>query len=872
LDYPFFDSGEVGMDNWLPSGDWWRTNRVAYEGFHSFTDTPGDGVNYQENTNSTMTTIDPMDMFNDTPMNLALTNRNPNGGNSFNAAAVNPVMTFMHFRDLERSDNFHVEWRRYNEGDTEWKPLWSYINRMSTDAGRSDTATMRQLAWERVEVDMTALMNELIANDDPGDTEDDDILIRFRLYSDNNYTAEGVWIDSIRIEERQEQVYRLWPTIENRDVGGQNFGVGNGTRFAEDVDSPDWWRFWYAGGGWLPIEFEQNNGLRSFHESSTYQVDAPYTPNVSYNSIDQRWTATAVNILEPSRPPEDIGLTRTRHDTFNVLELSTIIDLRATDRTDQPTLYFWNRYHVGQRDRISVYISYELDPNDVNIDNNMNNRCGGNRPNCYEQIYGWSEWDEVWARGEWSQTWGWEREQISLVDYAATGLDADDEPGRRIRVRFVMDALDTDNNRDGWYIDDVYVENRNPRVLANLPNSNFFDPARNLENWVTEGEWGLSPELFRSLDGGPVQLGTWRETFWDCNDCDDLRPPGTSWRDRFAAGADVFLDNDGVTSLGARDSVTRLVQYINYDEGEGPPRPGVFDYENEYVARWVLDTPIIGSGGVSPGTYTFITTSDDGIRMKIEEIDGSGNLINPAPPTLPDAVTWNVIYNWNDHGPMVDIGTVDLELNRRYRLTVEYYDRGGSATAVLSTGGNAFSFTDSPKQGAGPAFLDRPSIPFSNTSLISDGVIDLTDPRLESVVMEYYTFYEIDGTARVEVSFDGGFSWTENDLRADIVDPDTGARENYFEDPSFGGIHLPSEGDDWQQRQHNLTEYIGRQIMIRFRFDRQGRGDGNGQDDGLDDMSVDGPDWWNDADFNENGFFVGWWVVDIRIAAASVNP
>lgn len=857
LDYPFFDSAEVGVDNWETSGTWWRTNEIARDGDHSFTDSPGPGVNYVTNSNSSLTFSDPIDMYNDTPRNLALFDRNPSGGNTQVTPANDPVLTFWHRRRLQRYDSLYVEWRRYDESDSQWRQLWAYAFPMNTRANDSNWRSQYQEAWERVEVDLTPMM-DVLALENTAATDDDDIVLRFRLYSDGSYTEDGVWIDSVDIHDRVETTYKLWPLAQNRSVGGTSFGNGSGLRFADDVDSNEWWTRWYAGGGWLAEEWEQNSGLRAFHESTNQQIAAPYTPAVSYNPITDLWTATPVRVAAQD---SDIPFTLTPDDTFNVLELSTIIDLRATDVVDEPILYFWNRYHTGRSDRISVEISYELDPSIVT--NRMNTWCGNNRPNCYEHVYGWSEWQEVWSVTQFNRTWTWQREQISLGQFAASGLAASSTPGKRIKVRFVYDALDNADNRDGWYIDDLAIEYANRRILATIDGGAFFDGARNLNNWVTEGEWGLSPELFRGAGGGPASLGIWRETWWNCDNCRNLAGGD------YARGVDVFLDSDG-TAL-PYPPTSRNVFEIGYPMGSGSPSDisGTFNERDTFTGRWVLDTPVIGAGGgVTQGDYTFITVSDDGVRMKYEEIDAAGNLISPLPPGTPDLVEWNVIYNWTYHGNVADMGTVTMVTGHRYRITLEYFESGGGATIILSTGGSSFSFTDSPKQGAGPAFLDRPSVPYSNSSLISDGLIDLTGT--DNPILQFYSYHEVDGTARVEVSVDGGFTWTSSGLRDNITDGGGNVTDSNFDDPTYGGTWVPGQSGvtDWNRRRYNLTRYAGQRIMLRFRFDRQNRGGGNGSayDDGTDRMSIDSTTNINSTNYNNNNFFVGWWVVDIRIA------
>lgn len=826
LNYPFYDSAESsGVENWLTSS-WWRTNEQAYEGGHAFTDSPGDGVNYVRNSNTFLRTIDPIDFFNDTPANLALDDRNSAGGNGNNPdgvlapAATNPVLTFWHSRRINSYDAFYVEWRRINETDSEWKQLWVWQIGMNTRRNENSWESRQQDAWERVVVDLSTMFNQFSTSD--GDPEDDDILFRFRLYSDNNSNVDdGVYVDNIAIEERPtERVHRLWGPTNNRSVGGVNYGTGTSGRYAEDFDSSAYWENWHVGGNWEIIEWETQNGLRAATDSTGngLQIAAPNTPIATFDNITQAWTIVPISVIDiNTTPPEDIPLTYSQNNTFSVLEMNTIIDLRATEVAENPTLYFWTRYYVGNDDRFSVEISYELTSN---IDNQLNNWCGSNRPNCYEHEYGWSEWQEVWYRDEWDRNWAWNREQISLAPWAASGLTAGDTPGDRIRIRFVSDAYRNNDNRDGVYVDNIVIGPRQDGVIRRIADQGFSDNASNLTNWVTEGNWGLSPELFRDVNGGPATLGTWTESWWNCNRCYTLESGG-SFSSRVIRGADTFLDDDGNTQPAGQNytATTRTVLDVQYDMRRGTPRPGVTTYTDRFVGRWTLDTPVVGSGGVDEGDYTFITLSDDGVRMKYEEIDAGGTVIDtdpstPTPDGPPpiDSIEWNMIYNWTNHGRTADMGVASLEEGKRYRITLEYFENSSDATIILTVGGSAFSFTDAPKQGAGPAFFDMPSIPYSSSSLILNGTLDLEDTT--NPILEYYTYYEIDGRARVEVSIDGGFTWRNN-----------GLGNGSFDSPSYSGRHMPGENDgDWRLRRHDLSNYAGLEIMLRFRFDRYGRG------------------------------------------------
>jgi hypothetical protein len=78
-----------------------------------------------------------------------------------------------------------------------------------------------------------------------------------------------------------------------------------------------------------------------------------------------------------------------------------------------------------------------------------------------------------------------------------------------------------------------------------------------------------------------------------------------------------------------------------------------------FSARW--------TGTVRPRfseTYTFTTRSDDGVRLWV---DGQ-----------------QLVDNWTDHPAQDDTGTIPLEADRDYDLTLEYYQNQGAASIQLS--------------------------------------------------------------------------------------------------------------------------------------------------------------------------------------------
>jgi len=97
---------------------------------------------------------------------------------------------------------------------------------------------------------------------------------------------------------------------------------------------------------------------------------------------------------------------------------------------------------------------------------------------------------------------------------------------------------------------------------------------------------------------------------------------------------------------------------IDFDWNDGVSRPkGV--HQHYYSIRF--------SGEIQPketGKFTFLTTSNDGIRVVID-----GKV---------------VIENWTPHGATVNTGEIELQANKRYKIKVEYFQTLGGAVTKLA--------------------------------------------------------------------------------------------------------------------------------------------------------------------------------------------
>jgi hypothetical protein len=114
-----------------------------------------------------------------------------------------------------------------------------------------------------------------------------------------------------------------------------------------------------------------------------------------------------------------------------------------------------------------------------------------------------------------------------------------------------------------------------------------------------------------------------------------------------------YFDNTDFTSL----KVTRTDATINFSWGSGAPASGVG--ADTFSVRWTgqVEAP-------ATGTYTFITNSDDGVRLWVN----GTQLVN----------------NWTNHGPTENSGNINLTAGQKYSIRMEYYENAGGAVIQLS--------------------------------------------------------------------------------------------------------------------------------------------------------------------------------------------
>ncbi len=744
-DYPFLDTAQGDLSNWLAEGTWGQTgdtnhtpNLFAGSG-RSFTDSPLG--NYSSGTNSSLILRNPIDLNNDTPENLSVDDTS----NVQSGPATNPVLSFWHWRNIRSNHEIYLEWSN-NRGLT-WNVIWDFVPGWVNSNMINNLNDQR--AWEYVEVDFSDIQANIAT--DGADLTDDDIIIRFRLDTRGSGTDEGIYIDDIRIEDRTESSHKLWNPL----VNDPTYGTGNGAIYTDDIDSGNYQERWIVGGDWTDIEEEQHSGLLSLHES----------------------------------PPSSNGSTRnTRGNTYNVLELEDIIDLRALSASDNPALYFWTRYYLGDPpDNITIQIATE------NTGYSPTGGDGVRDTNNYERRAGWNAWaTATWARFSWSRVQTWQRAAVDLRNYA----------GERIKIRFVFNALDDGTNRDGWYIDDLRIEHRNTTPFALSP---FTDNARSTDNWITEGSWGLAPDQWRGAGGGPADLGTnfWEGVYYDC----EANFGGSGCWNNNDFNNLLYTDYaNGVQRPAGPNDILEFALEIDHDFGSTGMPAGAGNNDSwldRYAARWTRDVTISNAA-----TVTFITVSDDGIRMRYD---------NVASPTAWN--DWNIVEIWYPHGRWVDVEAVDF-VPGNYRFTLEWFEAGGNAVVIVSAGVNSFSFSDSPKAGNGPSFPVIESTSYGDSSMILRRPISLAGTTLP--LIEYYTRYRLGGgnVGTVEVSTNGGFTWDTTNLN-NWSGTGSSCPSGTACWVTVTGWHWPSDPTQWQRRLHNLWHYMNQGydlVNLRWRL------------------------------------------------------
>jgi len=197
---------------------------------------------------------------------------------------------------------------------------------------------------------------------------------------------------------------------------------------------------------------------------------------------------------------------------------------------------------------------------------------------------------------------------------------------------------------------------------AQLANAGFYDV-------VVANGYGSVTSSVVALDVVPLGISAGTGT--------GLR--GNYWSNHVSG--DAFT---GVPVLSRVDST------VDFYFGTGSPSPLISS--NTFTARWVGQVQALGDD-----TYTFLTTSDDGVRLWI-----NGQLL---------------VDNWTSHPPTTNSGSISLSGVQKYNLLMEYFENTGGSVAKLywtnASGGIVYEAVPASQLYPGSATPTQPALGYA---------------------------------------------------------------------------------------------------------------------------------------------------------------
>jgi len=861
-------------NTWTRTGLWDISSGDAYysgdgdDDEYAYSDSPsGD---YLSGSETELVLRAPMDLRSDTPSNpgsLTCDDTLP----SVEACDVtpqdpaeNPTLTFWWKRDLATDHNFRVVIRPNGGAGTEIT-VWEYIY---------DADDAEQNAWERAEIALEPFLPETGSNNDDdiivafqldalvgSDTADGVRIDEIRI-EDN--VDNPVFLLGASTNGGNGRQY--FDDIDTRTlVAGE---IGGSVTF-NDTSAARWWERFYIGGEWVAInttdEFPAKTGVLALHESTPLSED-PFDIDESF-----RYDPNTFNVVEMVRHV-DLSNVETLSRAGDPIRFKTGGD----DGT--PILSWWQRYDKGRRTRLRVQISRQIEnPADpIGPLTYGDDELYGWEPwqNVYVTDpgnYNDVEQEYQWVRAQVNL----EAARIYENDGDETS-NFENYVGDTIRVRWILDANETvnDNNndvRDGWFIDDIQFTTFVPNIYGDEDGEfPFADNASNMGNWIPEGTWGLDVEHYRGGATVPALAGDsgWTARFANCERRPDIgstphqkrtnnqggcsggqftniltteayRDSWIPWDDIVDGTVDVSAEYPDINNHPNVNSQWYVEDFVSgtgysyiFDNGDEPPgAPNSYNWDDNFVAEFQRTVTVS-----EPFRYQIYVKADDGIRVGVTPFPTTAEvqsfLATQNEANVPVATNTytiggqtinynNIIDVWKGQAPTVYTGSVTLVPNadnspRDYILTAHHYEGGSSAEFTLGISGANASFSDSPMQIPSTNISDRVPVNYlSNTSMILDGLLDLRGKT--SPVLNFYSIREIsnvDTTFYIEVSEDGGFTWTDSGLGNDLTLADGTTVLDMTWNRSYTW-----DATDWDEHLYNLSDYSGRLISMRFRLD-----------------------------------------------------
>lgn len=199
-----------------------------------------------------------------------------------------------------------------------------------------------------------------------------------------------------------------------------------------------------------------------------------------------------------------------------------------------------------------------------------------------------------------------------------------------------------------------------------------------------------------------------------CQSGDPVAANGTGLRG-------TYFDNINLTN----EVLQRVDPTINFNWGSGSPAANIG--ADTYSTRWEgqIEAP-------ATGNFTFYTSTDDGVRLWIDNV--------------------LIIDRWIDQATTEWNGTLALLQGREYDFRMEYYENGGGAAAQLSWSGPGIAKQVVPSQYLYPAAITGCSNPVASATK-QDPTCGQTNGSI------IFSFPDNPSQSTIEFSIDGGATY-----------------------------------------------------------------------------------------------------------------
>ncbi|MEO1652931.1 MAG: PA14 domain-containing protein, partial [Bacteroidota bacterium] len=220
------------------------------------------------------------------------------------------------------------------------------------------------------------------------------------------------------------------------------------------------------------------------------------------------------------------------------------------------------------------------------------------------------------------------------------------------------------SNSSFTWIDDIESGTNNITINIPAPGTYTFNV------WMREDGVQIDKILLRQSTADPSGLGPNESAKGDC--VEETIPDGTGLTGTYFNNADL-----------TNPVLTRLDPQIDFDWVEGSPDPAIDP--NTFSVRWEGEIQARFSE-----TYTFFTTTDDGVRLWVND--------------------QLIIDNWVDQSVTETSGNIDLLAGQKVKIRMEFYENSIFAVARL-----AWSSASQNKQIVPQAYLfPAPVTPIAN--------------------------------------------------------------------------------------------------------------------------------------------------------------